>query len=91
MTIESILVGILAAIVIFTLIHITDRSPYYREGDYVMWWGALYKITKVEGKFLIVEDTLPLKRVYLIETDQPILKKVSKEFAEKYLSLKKDK
>lgn len=84
--VEAIIVGLVLVVLIYYLIHTWMDS--YKEGDYVVWFGGLYKIISVEGEFIIIEDNTSLKMVHLVEITQPRLKKVSNKFAEKYLSLK---
>lgn len=86
--IEAIIVGLVLIGLIFYLIYLSSKDALYKEGDYVVWFGGLYKVIKVEGEFIIIEDHTSLKMVHLVEIAQPRLKKVSKKFAEKYLSLK---
>ncbi|MCB0381593.1 MAG: hypothetical protein KDD24_10075 [Flavobacteriales bacterium] len=84
--VEAIIVGLVLVVLIYYLIHTWIGS--YKEGDYVVWFGGLYKVISVEGEFIIIEDHTSLKMVHLVEITQPRLKKVSNKFAEKYLSLK---
>ena len=87
--IEIFIVVVLAIIILlFVTKYKEQHEEQYKEGDYVVWFGGLYKVISVEGEFIIIEDNTPLKMVHLVETTQPRLKKVSKKFAEKYLSLK---
>lgn len=85
--IEIFIVVVLLAVIIWLFLT-KSKEQQYKEGDYVVWFGGLYKVISVEGEFIIIEDNTPLKMVHLVETTQPRLKKVSKKFAEKYLSLK---
>lgn len=88
--IEAVLVWLVIVILTVKILNLIPSRDIneYKEGDYVVWFGGLYKVIKVEGEFIIIEDHTSLKMVHLVETTQPRLKKVSKKFAEKYLSLK---
>lgn len=83
-----IVVVLAIIILLFVTTYKEQHEEQYKEDDYVVWFGGLYKVISVEGEFIIIEDHTSLKMVHLVETTQPRLKKVSKKFAEKYLSLK---
>ena len=58
--VEVIIVGLILIVLIYYLIH-TWIGSCIKEGDYVVWFGGLYKVIKVEGEFIIIEDHTPLK------------------------------
>lgn len=83
-----IVVVLAIIILLFVTTYKEQHEEQYKEDDYVVWFGGLYKVISVESEFIVIKDHTPLKMVHLVETTQPRLKKVSKKFAEKYLSMK---
>lgn len=91
--IEAIIVGLVLIGLIFYLIYLNSKNTQidsYKEGDYVIWLGSLFEVIAVaEDSLVIKHTTLHIK--YIVNSKRSSIKKVSKNFADKYLTNSLDK
>lgn len=86
--IEAVLVWLVLVILTVKILNLIPSRDIneYKEGDYVVWFGGLYKVISVEDNNLVIKN-IKYNEKHIVNPERSSIKKVSKKFADTYLQI----